>query len=188
MSRSGTNDVERSNLHDTERKGHHQQMVSVGGLLSRELSNDSWKHVAKVVNAADKPKNCNCDFQLNHWANGGVQDIAPSATAYQWRNATMLFSYSLVNEKTSEQEKKACEEFSHRYTDYFFQGAGKGEILGGYYNYLGKNPLSFYFGSNLGRLQRIKTRYDPRNLFGKPLTVGGAPTQSFRSAPSSSND
>ena len=171
-----------SNLNvGTSEWSHHQEMVSgVGGLLARELSQDTWQHIVDVVSSSQKPKHCNSDFQLNHFANGAVGDLHFDETAFPWRNATMLFSYSLIDERTSAKEKQACIEFSKKYTSYFFDGPAKGEILGGYYNYLGsENDLSFYFGPNLRRLQDIKSSYDPLNIFGKPLTVE-VPPVSFR--------
>merc|ERR1712149_7781 len=165
----------------TSEWSHHQEVVSgVGGLLARELSQDTWQHIVDVVSSSQKPKHCNSDFQLNHFANGAVGDLHFDETAFPWRNATMLFSYSLIDERTSAKEKQACIEFSKKYTSYFFDGPAKGEILGGYYNYLGsENDLSFYFGPNLRRLQDIKSSYDPLNIFGKPLTVE-VPPVSFR--------
>lgn len=160
----------------------HQEMVSVGGLLARELSEDTWRHVVDVASSSDRPKNCNADFQLNHFAGGAVEEIGPNQSAFPWRSATMLFSYGLIDASTTEEERSECVDFSRRYTNYFFNDAGSQEILGGYYNYLGnEKPLSFYFGSNLERLQEIKGEYDPTNVFGKALTVEEPPVELFRS-------
>ena len=86
----------------------------------------------------------------------------------------MLFSYGLIDASTTEEERSECVDFSRRYTNYFFNDAGSQEILGGYYNYLGnEKPLSFYFGSNLERLQEIKGEYDPTNVFGRGVEGAG---------------
>ena len=76
-----------------------------------------------------------------------------------------------------------CHDVANRYTDVLLaaqQADGRPSFLGLYYNYLGVYALrdfgTRYWAENFKRLQRIKSRVDPYNLFSKPLTVHASAT------------
>ena len=160
-----------------------QQMVSsLGGLLTRGLDENSWDKIVQIATGHGR-SGCNSDFQLNHVLGGAVADVPPNATAFPFRSATWLFGFGYIDAATSAADAAFCHDVANRYTDVLLaaqQADGRPSFLGLYYNYLGVYALRDfgmrYWAENFKRLQRIKSRVDPYNLFSKPLTVHASAT------------
>ena len=91
---------------------------------------------------------------------GNPQTVGTSQTAFPWRNAGLL---------TGNTTHAAVEVLLK---DKAF--GGDRYKLQGYYNYTSPeipNWRRFYFNQNWERLVEVKGKYDPFNVFGKPITA-----------------
>jgi hypothetical protein len=95
----------------------------------------------------------------SHLQHGAALLKRPDETAYPWRNAALMVKYGSMEQAT---------DFIGR----MLKGGYKPQ---GYYNYLSppgmKNWRSYFFGDNWQRLAEIRSKYDPKDVFGKPLVV-----------------
>ncbi|MDE2236349.1 MAG: FAD-binding protein, partial [Elusimicrobia bacterium] len=100
-------------------------------------------------------------------AGGAVAKVPSDATAAFDRDALFVFQYDAYWGKPEEAERNI---------DWVrgLRRAFKPFTRGAYVNYQDsdlKNPLLEYYGKNLGRLIRVKRRYDPGNLFRFPQSI-----------------
>ncbi|CAG9981210.1 unnamed protein product [Clonostachys byssicola] len=115
------------------------------------------------------------DSNLGSWSfqfdlyGGAVNDVAADATAFPHRD--LLYSldgYVSTTETTSTEAiefiNKGFEILLGHKSDSFL--AYNGIASTGH-----KNPQQKYFGSNLARLQTLKSKFDPKDLFSTPQTV-----------------
>ena len=107
-------------------------------------------------------------FEINHATHGAPMLVKSNETAYPWRDTAFL-SYPNTNPDFPL--------FLLRLDILLKDKAYKNDTknLNGYYNYMGPvgtpNWQRFYFGDNYERLQEIKAKYDPLDVFGKPVSV-----------------
>ncbi|SFS67084.1 FAD-binding oxidoreductase [Marininema halotolerans] len=104
-------------------------------------------------------------FFLN-WG-GAVSRVAPRATAFFWRDPQFYVEWNTSWLKPSESAKNIA---IVRNTRQKLQPY----IVGSYVNVpdLGiKNPGLAYYGANFFRLRRVKTKYDPDNVFRNPQSI-----------------
>lgn len=96
----------------------------------------------------------------DHLVHGAALNVKPDETAYPWRNAALMVDYDGGIE--------AAKDFLTR----FVEG---GYTPQGYYAYLNpfgqKNWRSYFFGNHWRKLSEIRAKYDPKDVFGKPLTI-----------------
>ena len=100
------------------------------------------------------------DVQYYHLGHGNPQTVDTSQTAFPWRNAGLLTA-NITNAAVEVLLK-----------DKAF--GGDRNKLQGYYNYMSPeipNWRRFYFNQNWERLVEVKGKYDPYNVFGKPVTA-----------------
>ncbi|GFH49768.1 hypothetical protein CTEN210_06244 [Chaetoceros tenuissimus] len=95
----------------------------------------------------------------SHLQHGAALKVDPGATAYPWRNAAFLVPYYSDEEANSFLELLVKE----------------GVPAQGYYNYLNppgmKKWRSYFFDDKWTELAKIRAKYDPKDVFGKPLTI-----------------
>jgi len=95
----------------------------------------------------------------NHLQHGAALQVHPDDTAYPWRNAAFQVEYD--NEDSAK--------------DFIGRILEGGYTPQGYYAYLNpagmKKWRSYFFGDKWKKLSKIRAEYDPKDVFGKPLTI-----------------
>jgi len=95
----------------------------------------------------------------NHLQHAASLHVDPDETAFPWRNAAWLIEYNSHDE---------AKNFSTRLLD-------GGYTPQGYYNYMQPTAAekwrSLYFGNHWRKLTKIRAKYDPKDVFGKPYTI-----------------
>ncbi len=96
----------------------------------------------------------------NHLQHGAALQVHPDAIAYPWRNAALMVDFETSNE------------LAHDFLNRIVEG---GYTPQGYYAYLNppgmKKWRSYFFGDKWRDLTKIRAKYDPKDVFGKPLTI-----------------
>jgi FAD/FMN-containing dehydrogenase len=98
-------------------------------------------------------------FFLN--SGGAMNEVDPQDTAFFWRNTKYYLEWDASWTKESESQKniKLVQETRERLKSY---------ITGSYVNVPDlnlKNYGQLYYGDNFARLQKVKAKYDPKNVF-----------------------
>lgn len=95
----------------------------------------------------------------SHLQHGAALQVHPDDTAYPWRNAAFQVEYD--NEASAK--------------DFIGRILEGGYTPQGYYAYLNpagmKKWRSYFFGDKWKKLSAIRAEYDPKDVFGKPLTI-----------------
>jgi hypothetical protein len=95
----------------------------------------------------------------NHLQHAAALKVDPDATAFPWRNAAFQIEYD------SDEEAKTFLELLVK----------EGVPAQGYYAYLNppgmKKWRSYFFDDKWKELTKIRAKYDPKDVFGKPLTI-----------------
>uniref|UniRef100_A0A7S4QZ26 FAD-binding PCMH-type domain-containing protein n=2 Tax=Ditylum brightwellii TaxID=49249 RepID=A0A7S4QZ26_9STRA len=95
----------------------------------------------------------------NHLQHGAALMVDPDETAYPWRNAAFMVEYETGD---------IADSFLERIVD-------GGYTPQGYYAYLNPSGMkkwrSYFFDDKWRILSEIRAKYDPKDVFGKPLTI-----------------
>ncbi|MFD0587217.1 FAD-binding oxidoreductase [Paenibacillus sp. GCM10027627] len=105
-------------------------------------------------------------FYFLNWG-GAVSRVAPTATAFYWRNAKFYVEWNSSWIKPSHAARNIA---LVRQTRRKLQS----NIVGSYINVPDqgiKNPGAVYYGKNYARLRKVKAKYDPRNVFRNPQSI-----------------
>lgn len=125
-----------------------------GGLLIPKLEDDTFDKIASVA------------MFIAHFQHGAPQMIDSKTTALAWRDAGIMSSFA---GNVAGTDTTLIDTMVGHISD---EDPAK---VRGYYNNLGPvgtpNWKSLYFGDNYDRLSQIKAKYDPLNIFGKPLAI-----------------
>ena len=133
--------------------------------VAHTLGPDAVAVVRRFLESASSPSNL---IQLENYG-GAIGRVAPSATAFCHR-AGMLFNlqYQAYWNQPSAEPANAAWVTA-------FRGAMAPFVTGGAYaNYCDAGIADWpqaYYGDNLARLQKIKTAYDPQDLFHSPQSI-----------------
>ena len=122
---------------------------SLNGFLLPRLESKTIKEIVKLQNT-----------NFNHLGHGATNLVSSKATAFPWRDTGILTATISEDATNALLKDKAFKNDRNK--------------LKGYYNYMSPeipNWRRFYFHKNWERLTKIKGKYDPLNVFGKPLTV-----------------
>lgn len=114
-----------------------------------------------MVEYAGKLPSPHCEVFLGLMA-GAVNNIPVSATAYSARDAK--FVVNVHGRWESRQEDEKCIAWSRA----FFNAAARYASAGAYVNFMTGDEnerISAAYGPNYARLQEVKQRYDPENIF-----------------------
>ncbi|KIW05866.1 uncharacterized protein PV09_03067 [Verruconis gallopava] len=118
-------------------------------------------------------------FIIFDLAGGAVNEVPVDATAFQHREATIYCqSYAISLGRVSDSSK----EFIRTVNEIVESGIGSGKNNGIYPGYVDpelKSAQRQYWGGNLERLEGIKMKYDPGDLFKNPQSVTPAYAQSL---------
>lgn len=136
---------------------------SPGAFMMQKLPPMAINTVYKALESSTSPLFNILMFTLG----GATQEVPTNATAFFYRDAQFFLSYTLQWMKP-EDDKKGIDEINilrEQLQDY---------TVG---NYVGnpdsntKNYLTEYFGDNAQRLQLVKRKYDPDNIFNHPQSI-----------------
>lgn len=93
----------------------------------------------------------------SHLLHGAPLKVHPDDTAYPWRSSALQVQFY-----------RPENEFLKRIVEGGYEPQG-------YYAYLNpagmKNWRSYFFGDKWQKLAKIRGKYDPKDVFGKPLTI-----------------
>lgn len=106
---------------------------------------------------------------------GAVNDVPTDATAYAHRDAIMWMQSYAIN--LLGPVSKTTRNFLNSLSE-VIASSRPGSSYGSYPGYVDpylQDPRSAYWGSNLPRLQRIKTEIDPKDVFHNPQSVRVTP-------------
>lgn len=106
------------------------------------------------------------NFFFLNWG-GAVSRISPNATAFYWRNPKYYYEFSATWTDPSEAKRNlALVERTRKLLQPFSKGS--------YVNVPDFNIKNFgpaYYGTNFDRLKKVKTKYDPLNVFRYPQSI-----------------
>ena len=107
---------------------------------------------------------------------GKIADVGPNETAFPWRNGLYNIAVNLSVPTDIDNAKEVFEEKTAVIERLWSMLRRKYELRGVYYNYPMEtlNQKDYgrqYWGRNLKRLQRIKRKYDPDNVFQHPQSI-----------------
>jgi FAD/FMN-containing dehydrogenase len=106
------------------------------------------------------------NFFFLNWG-GAVSRISPYATAFYWRDPKFYFEFSATWKDPSEAKRNlALVERTREMMKPFAKGS--------YVNVPDFNIENFgpaYYGANFDRLRKVKTKYDPMNVFCYPQSI-----------------
>lgn len=150
---------------------------STGAFAKQKLPPEAIAIITEALQKTSSPL-----FNVLLFSMGGkTQQIAPTATAYFYRDAPFFLSYSIQWLQQSEDEKQTHEvdALRERLLPYTM-----GDYIGNPDRNL-KDYLTTYYGENVPRLRCIKRKYDPDNIFQYEQSIPPAPSDSDCSAPAS---
>jgi FAD/FMN-containing dehydrogenase len=111
------------------------------------------------------------DAQWKYFLMGGrIGDVANDATAFAFRNATMITSIDL--EWMAPDSKKLAQNFA--WLDAFHAEMEQYTSRHCYVNFIDSrqaNHLDAYYGNHVERLREVKRKLDPNNVFSNPQSV-----------------
>jgi len=102
---------------------------------------------------------------------GAVTDLAPGDTAFPYRDALAVAQYTVgwpIGQRQSEVQRDL--RWLHGFRDAMSRDVGNAA----YVNYVDPTLTDWqhaYYGANYPRLQRVKQRYDPDDVFRFPQSV-----------------
>lgn len=105
-------------------------------------------------------------IMITHFQHGAPLQVDSNATALPWRNSGWMASYYGPGLE---------DDVSYMDTLVDIIAEDDPKKVNGYYNNLwpyGPGWKRLYFGDNYPRLSQIKAKYDPNEIFSKPVTVG----------------
>ncbi|GFH49796.1 hypothetical protein CTEN210_06272 [Chaetoceros tenuissimus] len=122
-----------------------------GGMWPRLDDKLFAKILAKILQ--NHPKH------VMHLQHAAALKVHPDATAYPWRDSAFMLHYNSYEEAKTFLELLVKE----------------GVPAQGYYNYLNPQGMkkwrSYFFDDKWKELTKIRAKYDPKDVFGKPLTI-----------------
>ncbi|MHA0856380.1 FAD-binding oxidoreductase [Paenibacillus sp. CMAA1364] len=134
------------------------------GYGQRPFPDKAFKIMREFLEKAEP--NSTAGFYFLNWG-GAVSRVSPKATAFFWRKAKFYVEWNSSWTKPSNAAKNiALVRNTRRKLQHF--------IVGSYINVPDqgiKHSGPVYYGTNYPRLQRIKRKYDPNNVFRNPQSI-----------------
>lgn len=130
---------------------------STGAYAMRKLPPEAIQIVTKTLRESTSPLLNYLVFSMG----GASAEVPPSATAYYYRKAKFFINYSSqwLNKDEDQKYKTELANLRQRLLPY-----SEGDYIGNPDPDL-KNYLQDYYGTNVARLEAIKKKYDPENVF-----------------------
>jgi FAD/FMN-containing dehydrogenase len=124
-----------------------------------QLSDDA---IDAIINCFTKCPTAMGQLLLEH-LHGAVTKIGPTDTAFPHRRDG--YNFLVLGQWMDPRNSDQC----YAWTRETYTGMGRFVASGRYVNYLGddetENPVPAAYGPNYQRLQQLKTKYDPENIF-----------------------
>ncbi|KAF5559202.1 fad linked oxidase [Fusarium mexicanum] len=148
---------------------HHASFIFAEGAITRELTAKISRIVeeaTKVVGITDKnlPNSPKCHVLWDHIGGATEKGIASDATPFPWRQGHYVSNIKM--QWTCANKTKQVHEFIRKCQAELLPYAI--EQKAAYINYIDRNVRNWqeaYYGANYRRLQEIKTKWDPYNVF-----------------------
>ena len=128
-----------------------------GAFVMEKLPPEAIKIIATTLRESTSPLLNVLLFSMG----GAISEKAPTDTAYFYRDAKFFINYSIQWLKEDEDQKQMTELTTLRqrllpYTAGDYVGNPDHEL---------KDYLTTYYGGNVGKLECVKRKYDPENIF-----------------------
>ncbi|APE32418.1 FAD-linked oxidase [Halomonas aestuarii] len=136
----------------------------------RDLSDEA---LDKAMAAAEQLPGPECEVFLAQLG-GAMSRVDPTATAYAGRDAQYVMNVHARWQDAAEDDR--CRDWAR----HVFQELAPFATGGGYVNFLTEDEgdrVATAYGVNFARLQAVKRRYDPDNLFRVNLNIPPAPAE-----------
>ncbi|KAF5677445.1 fad linked oxidase [Fusarium circinatum] len=148
---------------------HHASFIFAEGAITRELTakiSGIVEEATKVVGITDKnlPNSPKCHVLWDHIGGATEEGIASDATPFPWRQGHYVSNIKM--QWTCANKTKQVHDFIRKCQAELLPYAI--EQKAAYINYIDRNVRNWqeaYYGSNYRRLQEIKTKWDPHNVF-----------------------
>ena len=152
--------------------GERTAFESAGRFVYKDFSEEELEHIIDIIN--DAPSDDESYFQV-YSLGGAIRDVDARETAFFYRNARYIAAVSSDWEYPGE---AAINEAWVRRGFEYVKKLTEGSYVNFPYRCL-RNYEYSYFGGNVERLRRIKSEYDPDNVFSFPqgISVHGDASQ-----------
>ena len=145
----------------------YEKYKSTGRFLNRDLSDEEIEEIIKIIS---KPaKGFSYTAVSFYGAGGAISDVDKSATAYYYRDAKFIVGIQSVWEEdiyAEDNKDWVKENFS------IIKDMTKGSFVNFPLDEL-DNFEKEYYGDNLDKLRKVKSKYDPLNIFDYPQAIRG---------------
>lgn len=144
--------------------GERTAFKTASGFVCRNLGREELEGLIDIIKEA--PSDESSTIRV-YSLGGAVRDVAPKGTAFYYRDADYIMAIS--SEWEHEQAAPANEiwvEEGFRYIKRLTEGSYVNFPYSGLKNY-----ESAYYGGNAEKLRRIKSKYDPDNVFSFPQSI-----------------
>ncbi len=166
-------------LRDPGDDGKRWRLKTKAAYVRRPLSDEQWAVACRSLSDPGYP-NPAASMSLNTYG-GAVNAVAPSATAVARRDAAVLMFFLTAWSDPAEDARHLgwIRSLYHG----MYAASGGIPVDGSYINYpdadladprwntSGRGWAEIYYGGNYARLQRVKRRYDPEDVFRHRLSV-----------------
>ncbi len=142
-----------------------EKFQNASGFANRHYSQPEIKNIVELI---DQRAEGSVTAAVSLYALGGkVREVAPSATAFYYRNA----AYIMTIQSVWEDNQYACDNRQWVYERYrYLSGITDGAFVNFPYNCLTEYGREYY-GENMTRLRLVKCSYDPGNVFCFPQSI-----------------
>ena len=134
---------------------------SYKGSYIEHLTNEAIDFVLDCVHF--RPATSSVFFVFSHYMHGEVCRISRDVTAFELRDPDAVHLASAVSWQTPS-DAAVCIKWHNKIQEQL-QAFSGGRIYANYMSTLGGSNAKSVFGSGAGRLQQIKKKYDPDNIF-----------------------
>lgn len=137
---------------------------AAGRFVPRQFSQEELANLTALLSQAPSERNSSIRV---YSLGGAVRDTDPDQSAFPYRQAEYILA--LVSSWERQDEAQAHQAWVRAGFDYIYP-----RTYGSYINFPYSQTPHYqqaYFGRNLGRLQRVKQRYDPCNVFRFPQSI-----------------
>lgn len=110
-------------------------------------------------------------FMIFDVEGGAINDVAQNATAYPHRDKFMFYQSYAIGLPLSQTTKNFLTDFQNQLVAPLPAQPGEADAYAGYVDPDLTNPQQDYWGPNLPRLEQIKSKWDPTDLFHNPQSV-----------------
>ncbi|KXJ90040.1 hypothetical protein Micbo1qcDRAFT_98002, partial [Microdochium bolleyi] len=152
---------------------HHASFIFPEGAITPDMNaqvSALVEEATRIVGITDKNDGGKCHFLWDHIGGATQRGIKPTDTAFYWRDghyvANIKMQWKAADAEEARRKAGQVKEFIAKSYDVLMPHAIEGKAA--YVNYIdGFVPdwPAAYYGANYARLQAVKSRWDPGNMF-----------------------